>query len=260
MPPSSDEFDAYEEEKPLKSNLFRVHMKKIELDDGTIKIMCNYCPEIYNAPKSFGYGTYWNHVKRNHPSELVKASNQGQISRVTLTRALFSIYKKKTEIDIWTDNFGSHHYMGVTCHYIDNNWNMQKRIIAFRVFDESHTAHNIFRHLKIIFEEFHIQNKIFAIDFDNAASNTASIPMLKELCNPYFGEPRSYDLRASSSSSSNSHSELDRYLEANHVFLEDKFTIQGWWKDYEQDISNFGCYCQINSWNTGFYRCCGTRI
>ncbi|KAK2652533.1 hypothetical protein Ddye_012389 [Dipteronia dyeriana] len=125
MPPPSDEFDADEEEKPLKSDLFRVHMKKFELDDGTIKIMCNYCPKTYKAVKSFGYGTYWNHVKRNHPSELVKASNQGQISRAKKLRA--------------------------------------------------------------------------------------------------------------SSSSSNTHSELDRILEANHVFLEDKFSILSWWKDYEQE-------------------------
>ncbi|KAK2640335.1 hypothetical protein Ddye_028130 [Dipteronia dyeriana] len=45
---------------------------------------------------------------------------------------------------------------------------------------------------------------------------------------------RAKKLRASSSSS-NTHSELDRFLEANHVFLEDKFSIQGWWKDYEQE-------------------------
>ncbi|KAK2651773.1 hypothetical protein Ddye_011629 [Dipteronia dyeriana] len=336
MPPPSDEFDADEEEKPLKSDLFRVHMKKIELDDGTIKIMCNYCPKTYKASKSFGYGTYWNHVKINHPSELVKASNQGQISmygtstnqlfhytseknkeelatmvaverlpfsfgekvgfvnycqtalnpamqrvpRVTLTCALFSIYKKEKHklksfffqyqdrvsvcADILTDNFGSHHYMGVTCHYIDNNWNMQKRIIAFRVFDESHTAHNIFRHLKIIFEEFHIQNKIFAIGFDNTTllyelydeylkiygpflnmsvsqpqstsdgTTSSSQFKLKGLGDRLFFQ-RAKKLRSSSSSSSNSHSELDQFLEANHVFLEDKFSIQGWWKDYEQE-------------------------
>ncbi|KAK3229681.1 hypothetical protein Dsin_001562 [Dipteronia sinensis] len=112
--------------------------------------------------------------------------------------------------DIWTNNFGSHHYIGVTCHFMDNEWVMQKRIIAFRFFDESHTTQNIFRLLKIIFEEFHIQNKIFAIDFDNAASNTASIPMLQDLCNPYFGE-------------------------TSHEFFEDsEFSIQVWWKDHEQ--------------------------
>jgi len=64
---------------------------------------------------------------------------------------------------------------------------MQKRILAFRVFDDSHSAQNIFGLLKIIFQEYNILNKIFAIGFDNAASNTASIPMLQNLCNPYFG-------------------------------------------------------------------------
>ncbi|KAK2654332.1 hypothetical protein Ddye_014188 [Dipteronia dyeriana] len=103
MPPPSDEFDAEEEEKPLKSDLFKVHMKKIELDDGTIKIMCNYCPKTYKAVKSFGYGTYWNHVKRNHPSELVKASNQGQISKYgTSTNQLFHYTSEKNKEELAT--------------------------------------------------------------------------------------------------------------------------------------------------------------
>ncbi|KAK2644810.1 hypothetical protein Ddye_020005 [Dipteronia dyeriana] len=46
---------------------------------------------------------------------------------------------------------------------------------------------------------------------------------------------RAKKLQTSYSSSSNSNYEIDRYLEVNHVFLEDKFTIQGWWKDYEQE-------------------------
>src|SRR5579862_5378623 len=63
---------------------------------------------------------------------------------------------------------------------------MQKRILAFCVFDDSYLDQNIFQLLKIIFQEYNILNKIFAIGFDNAASNTASIPMLQNLCNPYF--------------------------------------------------------------------------
>ena len=40
--------------------------------------------------------------------------------------------------------------------------------------------------LKTIFEEYKIDNKIFAIGFDNASNNTAIIPHLITLCNPYF--------------------------------------------------------------------------
>ncbi|KAK3198404.1 hypothetical protein Dsin_021819 [Dipteronia sinensis] len=89
--------------------------------------------------------------------------------------------------DIWSDHWRMHSYIGVTCHYMDNAWAIQKIILAFRVFDEKHTAANIFRHLRIIFTEYKIENKIFAIDFDNASNNTAAIPALIELCKPYLG-------------------------------------------------------------------------
>ena len=41
--------------------------------------------------------------------------------------------------------------------------------------------------LKTIFEGYKIDNKIFAIGFDNASNNTVVIPQLIALCNPYFG-------------------------------------------------------------------------
>ena len=40
--------------------------------------------------------------------------------------------------------------------------------------------------LKTIFEEYKIDNKIIAISFNNASNNTADIPQLITLCNPYF--------------------------------------------------------------------------
>ncbi|KAI9181553.1 hypothetical protein LWI28_016083 [Acer negundo] len=123
-PPPSNYFFAGEgEEKQMKSILFRVHMKKTELDGGFFHIQCNYCSKSYKTAKSFGYGTYWAHIKRSHPSEFEKSNNQAQIARA-----------KK--------------------------------------------------------------------------------------------------LRTSSSSSV---SELDRYLEDTHEFLEEKFSLQVWWKTHQQD-------------------------
>ena len=40
--------------------------------------------------------------------------------------------------------------------------------------------------LKIIFEEYKIDNKIFAIGFNNTFNNTVAISQLIMLCNPYF--------------------------------------------------------------------------
>ncbi|KAK3193278.1 hypothetical protein Dsin_024588 [Dipteronia sinensis] len=126
-----------------------------------------------------------------------------RVPRTTLTEALENIYEKEKKIldkflekyngrvsvcaDIWSDHWQMHSYIGVTCHYMDNAWTIQKRILAFRIFDEKHTVANIFRHLRIIFTEYKIENKIFAIGFDNASNNTAAIPALIELCKPYLG-------------------------------------------------------------------------
>ncbi|KAL5771553.1 hypothetical protein ACOSP7_015707 [Xanthoceras sorbifolium] len=41
--------------------------------------------------------------------------------------------------------------------------------------------------MKIIFEEYCIESKNFTIGFDNAANNTAAVPQLIQLCQPYFG-------------------------------------------------------------------------
>ncbi|KAK3222295.1 hypothetical protein Dsin_009320 [Dipteronia sinensis] len=126
-----------------------------------------------------------------------------RVPRTTLTEALENIYEKEKKMlenylekyngrvsvcaDIWSDHWRMHSYIGVTCHYMDNAWAIQKRILAFRVFDDKHTAANIFRHLRIIFTEYKIENKIFAIGFDNASNNTAAIPALIELCKHYLG-------------------------------------------------------------------------
>jgi len=66
----------------------------------------------------------------------------------------------------------------VTCHWIDSNWLLQKRIIAFQEFAARHTAQNIAGILFQVCNNFKIKDRIFSISFDNASSNTATIPIL----------------------------------------------------------------------------------
>ena len=89
--------------------------------------------------------------------------------------------------DIWSDHSQTHSYMGVTCHFIDRHFLMQKRLLAFRVFDDSHTAQNIAMMIRTILEEYRLLNRVFSIGFDNASSNTASIRELSAICQPLFG-------------------------------------------------------------------------
>ncbi|CAH9103098.1 unnamed protein product, partial [Cuscuta epithymum] len=84
--------------------------------------------------------------------------------------------------DIWEDDFHHLYYLGLTAHYIDEDWNMHKRVLAFREFNDRHTAEHIYILIERILIEYNLIDKVFAIGFDNATNNTAAIPRLRELC------------------------------------------------------------------------------
>ncbi|KAK3195654.1 hypothetical protein Dsin_026964 [Dipteronia sinensis] len=90
--------------------------------------------------------------------------------------------------------------------------------------------------------KYNIDNKIFAIGFDDTSNNTAAIPALIELCKPYLGgnnllSKKTKKLRGSFSSSSTTYSELESYLSTSFEFIEDtevkKFDIIHWWNEHE---------------------------
>ena len=62
----------------------------------------------------------------------------------------------------------------------------KKKVLAFKVFDQSQNIDNIYKILIAIFEKYEIDNKIFVIGFNNASNNTDVITHLINLCNPYF--------------------------------------------------------------------------
>ncbi|CAH9137454.1 unnamed protein product [Cuscuta epithymum] len=84
--------------------------------------------------------------------------------------------------DIWEDDFHHLNYLGLTAHYIDEDWNMHKRVLAFREFNDRHTAEHIYILIERILIEYNLIDKVFAIGFDNATNNTVAIPRLRELC------------------------------------------------------------------------------
>ncbi|CAH9086047.1 unnamed protein product [Cuscuta epithymum] len=80
--------------------------------------------------------------------------------------------------DIWEDTYHHLYYLGLTAHYIDDDWNMHKRVLAFREFNDRHTADNIYILIERILIEYNLLDKVFAVGFDNASNNTATIPRL----------------------------------------------------------------------------------
>jgi hypothetical protein len=45
--------------------------------------------------------------------------------------------------DIWTNKGKNRGFMALTCHYIDDSWNLRKRIINFTLLPSPHTGLNI---------------------------------------------------------------------------------------------------------------------
>ncbi|KZV15692.1 hypothetical protein F511_29059 [Dorcoceras hygrometricum] len=76
--------------------------------------------------------------------------------------------------------------MRITCHWIDNAWNIQKRLLAYRCFNDPHTAQNISHLMFIILEEYGSTSKIFSISFDNESANTCIIDELINCVNHFW--------------------------------------------------------------------------
>ncbi|XP_077370240.1 E3 SUMO-protein ligase ZBED1-like isoform X2 [Festucalex cinctus] len=83
-------------------------------------------------------------------------------------------------IDAWT-NMVTQAYLGVTCHFIDEKWNLVSCNLATLQVDERHTAENIASWVEKVAEKFHISlNNVLAIVHDNANNVVAALHILEE--------------------------------------------------------------------------------
>ena len=80
--------------------------------------------------------------------------------------------------DIWTSSLYDS-FMCINAHWIDEKWNLQKRIISFRRITSPHTGQAIALGIQQVVREFEIENKIQTISFDNASNNQVVVRLLK---------------------------------------------------------------------------------
>jgi hypothetical protein len=70
--------------------------------------------------------------------------------------------------------------MVVTCHFIDFNWVIQKKVLNFYNIPPPHSSVIITNALRSCFEDWGILDKVFSITLDNASTNTATIKILRD--------------------------------------------------------------------------------
>ncbi|EPS57795.1 hypothetical protein M569_17022, partial [Genlisea aurea] len=86
-------------------------------------------------------------------------------------KKLISVFESLTlnfclTCDSWT-GINNEHYIVVTCSWIDDDWILQKKIIAFRHWPLPHSGSSIYQVLVNVCREYGISSRIFSVSLDN---------------------------------------------------------------------------------------------
>ena len=88
--------------------------------------------------------------------------------------------------DIWSGN-AKEDYLSVVAHYINPDWQLEKRVLALVLIDVSHNGQNIADRVAGVLADYGLTNKVFAFTLHNASSNAAAMRLLRPIMSPYLG-------------------------------------------------------------------------
>jgi len=72
--------------------------------------------------------------------------------------------------DMWTSTCNNDAFLGLTIHYVDNNWNLRNFLLDIISFTIRHTGINIANAIKSVLTEFHLLEKTLALTTDNESA------------------------------------------------------------------------------------------
>src|SRR5579871_4154121 len=89
----------------------------------------------------------------------------------------------RVALDCWSSS-NSYNFMGmnpslytksliiaITCHYVDESFNLQKDLLDFCEVSVSHTGANLIQHVFEVLIKYNIHDQIYCITTDNAGNN-----------------------------------------------------------------------------------------
>ncbi|KAL1556081.1 zinc finger BED domain-containing protein RICESLEEPER 2-like [Salvia divinorum] len=86
--------------------------------------------------------------------------------------------------DVWSNDLGCQ-FVRITCHWVDESWAIQKRLIAFRVlYEGTRTPAEIALEMQKSLQNYGSDSKVFSISFDNQTVNTYSLEALSDALQP----------------------------------------------------------------------------
>ncbi|XP_021321373.1 zinc finger BED domain-containing protein RICESLEEPER 2-like [Sorghum bicolor] len=156
------------------------------------------CRLIARLDLPLGFGdtdAFEEYIVRAHNPRFVRSS------RRTTTRDLDKLFAERRAMirncvhasssvaltsDIWSGN-AKEDYICVVAHYVNSNWELQKKIIGLRLIEVKHNGENISAAIASVVEEYGLIDKIFSITLDNASSNAKAMETLTPMFAGYLG-------------------------------------------------------------------------
>jgi hypothetical protein len=65
--------------------------------------------------------------------------------------------------------------MGVTLHWIDDEWHIQKRIVGFFHIEGCHTGKKLALTFSEVMVKWYVEKKLFSLTLDNASANEVAV-------------------------------------------------------------------------------------
>ncbi|KAK6122956.1 hypothetical protein DH2020_043300 [Rehmannia glutinosa] len=118
--------------------------------------------------------------KVSHPTSKNDVISVCDIEKKKLQLILRSINKISLTTDIWKSKVQKISYMSDTGHFVDSNWELQKRVLSFMLLPPPHAGVDNFDGLMKCTKDWGIEHKIFTISVDNASNNDVAIQIAKE--------------------------------------------------------------------------------
>jgi hypothetical protein len=88
--------------------------------------------------------------------------------------------------DIWSGK-AKEDYLSVVAHYINPDWQIEKRVLGLVLIDCKHSGQNIADRVASVFSEYGVLQKVLSVTLDNASSNCSAMLKLRPVLSHYLG-------------------------------------------------------------------------